>query len=339
MRASIVTPWLTADLRAEPGEVVAVVGPNGAGKTTLLRALAGLQPATGSIELGGRDVIDLPPYERGIGWVPQDRTLFDRASALDNAAYGLRARGFGRTAARRTALDWLERLGVGELASRRPAGLSGGQAARVALARALAPAPDLVLLDEPLAALDASTRDDVRRLLRSTLSAGTAPALVVTHDVVDVVALADRVLVLDDGRLVQDASPADVAAAPQTAWVAGLLGQNAWRGVTDAAGLRADGGGHIGVAEPGIPGRRALALAEPAAVTLHRRRPEGSARTVIEGEVGELRALGGRVRVLVRGAPDVLAEVTAAAAAELRLAEGGPVFASLKAVEVRLVDV
>jgi molybdate transport system permease protein len=339
MRASIVTPWVSADLHAEPGEVVAVVGPNGAGKSTLLRALAGLQPATGSLRLGDRDVVDLPPPARGIGWVPQDRLLFERMSALDNAAYGLVSRGVRRSAARRTAQGWLDRLGVGDAAARRPGELSGGQAARVALARALAPAPALLLLDEPLAALDAATRDDVRRLLRSTLTASTAPTLFVTHDVVDVVALADRVLVLEEGQVRQDATPAEVARAPQTAWVAGLLGQNAWRGTTDATGLLAAGGGHVSAAEPGPPGREALALAEPSAVTLHRRRPEGSARTVIEGDVAELRALAGRVRVAVHGRPSVLAEVTAAAAAELRLAEGGYVYASIKATEVRIVHV
>jgi molybdate transport system permease protein len=339
VRASITTPWVSADLSAAPGEIVALVGPNGAGKTTLLRALVGLTPASGSLVLAGRDVLGRPVHERGIGWVPQERLLFERKSALDNVAYGLRARGAGRADARRTALTWLDRLGIADLASRRPGQLSGGQAARVALARALAPAPGLVLLDEPLAALDSETRDDVRRLLRTTLRGGSAPALVVTHDVVDVVALADRVLVLENGRLVQDARPAEVAAAPRTSWVAGLLGQNAWRGRTDATGVVVDGGGHISAAEPGQADRTALALAEPGAVTLHRLRPEGSARTVIEGEVAELRALGGRVRVLVRGRPDVLAEVTAASAAELRLADGGVVYASLKATEVRIVAV
>jgi molybdate transport system permease protein len=339
MRASLVTPWVTADLHADPGEIVAVVGPNGAGKSTLLRALAGLLPATGSIELGGRDVIDLPAYDRRIGWVPQERVLFDRKSALDNAAYGLIANGARRRAARRAALEWLERLGVGHLAKKRPAELSGGQAARVALARALAPAPELLLLDEPLAALDAGTRDDVRRLLRTTLTVGRAPTLIVTHDVVDVVALADRVLVLEAGRLVQDASPAAVAAAPQTSWVAGLLGQNAWTGTTDATGLHVEGGGHVSAAEPGRPGQRALALAEPAAVTLHRRPPEGSARTVIEGDIVELRALGGRVCVVLGGRRYVTAEFTAAAAAELGLADGGRVWASIKATEVRIVRV
>src|SRR4051812_26121435 len=339
MRASLVTPWITADLHAEPGEVLAIVGPNGAGKSTLLRALAGLQPATGSIMLGDRDVITLPAHERGIGWVPQDRMLFDRKSALNNAAYGLVCRGVRRRKARRTALQWLERLGVGHVAGKRPRELSGGQAARVALARALAPSPALLLLDEPLAALDAGTRDDVRRVLRETLTAGQAATLVVTHDVVDVVSLADRVIVLEGGRLMQDASPAEVATAPQTPWVAGLLGQNAWRGTTDDTGLLVAGGGHVSAAEPGRAGQAALALVEPAAVTLHRRQPEGSARTVIEGEVAELRALGGRVRVVVRGRPDVTAEITAAAAAELRLAEGGHVYASIKATEVRIVRV
>jgi molybdate transport system permease protein len=330
---------VSADLAAAPGEVVAVVGPNGAGKSSLLRALAGLLPASGSIVLGDRDVIGLPAHDRSIGWVPQERMLFDRKSALDNAAYGLVCRGVPRAAARRTALDWLDRLGVAHVASRRPAALSGGEAARVALARALAPDPALLLLDEPLAALDASTRDDVRRLLRATLTAGSAPTLMVTHDVVDVVALADRVLVFEDGQLRQDATPAAVATAPQTSWVAGLLGQNAWLGTTDETGVLVAQGGHVSAAEPGPPGRPALALAEPSAVTLHRRPPEGSARTVLAGEVAELRALGGRVRVVVRGRPEVIAEVTAAAAAELLLAEGGTVYASIKATEVRIVHV
>jgi molybdate transport system permease protein len=330
---------VAATLEAAPGEVVALVGPNGAGKTTLLRVLAGLQPATGSLRLDDREVHGLAPQRRNVGWVPQERLLFAHMSALDNVAYGLRARGVSRASARRTALSWLDRLGVADLAGRRPDALSGGQAARVALARALAPAPGLVLLDEPLAALDASSRDDVRRLLRDTLAGGPAPALIVTHDPVDVVALADRLVVLEKGRVVQAGTPAEVTRAPRSTWIADLLGQNAWRGTTDATGLLVDGGGHITAAEPLPPGLSALALAEPSAVTLHRRRPEGSARTVLQGQIGDLRSLGGRVRVVVHAEPDVTAEVTVAAAADLRLADGGPVFATLKATEVRLVDV
>lgn len=339
MRADITTAWVRAALSAEPGEVVALLGPNGAGKTTLLRAMAGLQPARGTLELAGRDVLRLPPYERGIGWVPQERVLFAHLTALDNVAYGLRAQGRSRSESRTTARDWLERAGVAELAARRPSQLSGGQAARVALARALAPRPDLLLLDEPLAALDANARDDVRRLLRTTLSGGDAAVLVVTHDPVDVVALADRAVVLDSGGVVQAGTPAELARAPRSTWLAGLLGQNAWRGTTDATGIAVAGGGHIAAAEPSAPGRAALALVEPAAVTLHRRRPQGSARNVIEGPVLETRTLGGRVRVVVGGRPAVTAEVTLIAASELRLGDRGVVFASFKATEVRLVDV
>ena len=326
-----------AAITAEPGEVVALVGPNGAGKSTLLRAFAGLVPATGTLELGGVDVQALPPHRRGIGWVPQDRLLFGHLSALDNAAYGLRATGLRRGPARAAAQAWLDRLGIGELSSSRPSALSGGQAARVALARALAPEPSLVLLDEPLAALDASTRDDVRRMLRATLSGGPALTILVTHDAVDAVALADRIVVLEGGVVVQDAVAADVAAAPRSAWVAALLGQNAWRGTATTDGLAVDGGGHIASAETLPVGLPALALAQPSAVVLHRAMPQGSARTVLSGPVSELRALGGRVRVVVASTPPVTAEVTVASAAALTLADGGVVWASLKATEVRLV--
>ena len=339
MRAHLTTSYLDVSLTAEPGEIVAVVGPNGAGKTTLLRALAGLLPATGSLELGGRDVLSLPVHTRGTGWVPQAPSLFGHLSARDNAAYALRAAGVRRSRARAAGQAQLDRLGVGRLGDARPATLSGGEAARVALARALVGAPLLLLLDEPLAALDSATRDDVRRLLRSTLSGGAATVCVVTHDPVDVVALADRLVVLENGRVVQDAPPAEVTRAPRSAWVAGLLGQNAWRGVANASGLLVEPqtGGQIAAAEPLPPGTPALALVEPSTVTLHRNRPEGSARTVLLGEVGELRSLGGRVRVVVHSTPNVVAEVTVSAAADLRLADGGTVWAAIKATEVRLV--
>ncbi|MCW2599440.1 MAG: putative transporter ATPase and permease component [Frankiales bacterium] len=338
MRATLASAHVEASLTADAGEVVALVGPNGAGKTSLLRALAGLLPSTGTVELAGRDVAALPVHARGVGWVPQSPSLFTHLSARDNAAYALRARGIRRSTARDRAQDWLTRLGIGELGDARPRALSGGQVARVALARALAAEPDLLLLDEPLAALDTATRDDVRRLLRTTLAGGRAPVLVVTHDPVDVVALADRLVVLERGRVVQEGSPAEVAAAPRSTWVAGLLGQNAWRGTCDATGLVVDGG-HIAAADPLPAGTTALALCEPSAVTLHRSPPQGSARTVLRGPVGELRALGGRVRVVVESSPWVTAEVTVAAAAELRLTDGGEVWAALKATEVRLVSV
>ncbi len=269
--------------------------------------------------------------------MPQAGLLFPHLSALDNAAYGPRCRGVGRREARAAARGWLDRLGVGDLAGARPAALSGGQASRVALARALAVDPALVLLDEPLAALDAATREDVRRLLRTELSGGPAPAVVVTHDPVDALVLADRVVVLEAGRVVQDGPTAEVAAAPRSAWAAGLLGLNAWSGTAVAGGLDVDGGGHVAAAE-GLPaGTAALALAAPAAVALHRRPPEGSPRTVLSGPVRATTALGSRVRVEVASTPPVVAEVTVPAAAALDLASGGTVWASVKATEVRLV--
>jgi molybdate transport system permease protein len=327
---------VTAALAGEPGEVIALVGPNGAGKSTLLRALAGLAPATGTLEVGGRRLEGLAPEDRGIGWVPQAGLLFPHLSALDNAAYGLRARGTSRTKARATAQGLLDALGVGDLAGRRPAQLSGGQSQRVALARALAPSPALVLLDEPLGALDAATRDDVRRLLRSTLAGSAATTVLVTHDPVDAVVLADRIVVLEDGLVVQDAPAAEVAARPRSSWVARLLGLNAWRGVATASGLLVEGT-EVVAAEPLEAGVQALALVDPGAVALHRQAPEGSARNVLVGEVRETSALGGRVRVQVASRPPVLAEVTPSSAAALGLADGGPVWATVKATEVRLV--
>ena len=336
MRASVRSPYVELELQVEPGQVVALIGPNGAGKTTALRALAGLGEGTTSLAVDGREVGDLPPHRRGVGWVPQSTALFAHLSALDNAAFALRSRGVRRGPARRQARVWLERLGVADLADAPVTTLSGGQAARVALARALVGDPALLLLDEPLASLDARTRDEVRLLLRATLAGGPAAVLLVSHDPVDVIALADRVVVVEAGRVVQDGTPAEVAAAPRSTWVASLLGQNAWRGTTDATGLRLPDG-HVTAAEPLPVGLAALALCEPSSVTLHREPPTGSARTVLSGPVQELRALGGRVRVAVASTPPVVAEITAAAAAGLALAEGGTVWAALKATEIRLV--
>jgi len=336
LRAHVRTDLLDVEIAVAAGEVVALVGPNGAGKTSLVRALAGLLRADGSVCVGDVEIATLPPADRRVGWLPQVPSLFGHLTARDNAAFSLRARGVRRGPARASAQGWLQRLGVGELGDRLPHELSGGEAARVALARALAAEPSLLLLDEPLAALDNTTRDEVRRLLRSTLAGGPAAVLVVTHDPVDVVALADRVVVLEAGRVLQTGTPTQVAAAPRSPWVASLLGQNSWRGTTSERGLLIEDA-HIAVAEPLEPGLPALALCEPSAVTLHRVPPEGSARTVLHGRVLELRSLGGRVRVAVASAPPVLAEVTGAAAADLDLAVGTEVWAAVKATEVRLV--
>ncbi|MDN3294303.1 ABC transporter permease [Streptomyces ficellus] len=327
-------------LDAAPGTTVAVVGPNGAGKTTLLRALLGLTDrAHARVRLGERDVSDLPPHRRGVAWVPQDGALFPHLSALANTAYGPRAHGVPRAEARRAAREWLDRLGVGHLAHRRPAQLSGGQAQRVALARALATRPRLLLLDEPLAALDQTTRARVRHTLRRHLDGFGGVCLLVTHDPVEAVSLADRVLVLEDGRAIQDATPAEVTRHPRSPWVARMLGRNAWPGTATDEGLRLPGGTAVVAAEPLPAGTDALAVIAPEAVSLHRDRPTGSPRNVWPGTVREITAVGSRLRVLLtsRQAPDLVAEITPAAAAELGLADGTAVFAGVKATEVTLV--
>ncbi len=335
-----VTGFNDLTLDAAPGTTIAVVGENGAGKTTLLRALLGLTPrAHADLVLGGTDVTALPPHRRQVAWVPQDGALFPHLSALANTAYGLRARRVPRADARREAQAWLDRLGVGHLAQRRPAQLSGGQAERVAVARAVAARPRLLLLDEPLAALDQTTRAHVRHTLRTHLAGFGGVCLIVTHDPVEAVSLADRVLVLADGRTLQDAPPAEVTRHPRSPWVARMLGRNAWPGTASADGLALAAGGRLVVAEALPEGARALAIIAPEAVSVHRNRPGGSPRNVWRGTVREITAVGSRLRVLVSSpeAPDLVAEITPDAAAELGIADGVEVWTSVKATEVTLV--
>jgi NifC-like ABC-type porter len=338
-----ITGYTHLTLDARPGTTIAVVGPNGAGKTTLLRALLGLTHLSRarSLVLGGQDVAGRPPHRRGVAWVPQDGALFPHLSALSNTAYGLRAQGVPRKVARARAAQLLDRLGVGGLAHRRPGRLSGGQAQRVALARALAARPRLLLLDEPLAALDQTTRSHVRHTLREHLAGFPGVCLIVTHDPVEAVSLADQVLVLEDGGQVQYAPPADVARHPRSPWVARMLGRNAWSGELRDGQLLLPGGARLVTAATGSA-PAALAVVGPEAVALHRAEPSGSPRNVWPGRVRELTALGARIRVLLTAAGaarglDVVAEVTADAAAELALAEGVEVWASVKATEITVV--
>ncbi|MFH8889508.1 ABC transporter permease [Streptomyces sp. NPDC017949] len=335
-----VTGFNQLTLDAAPGTTIAVVGENGAGKTTLLRALLGLTPrAHATLSLGDTDVTALPPHRRQVAWVPQDGALFPHLTALANTAYGLRARGTDRVTARREAQAWLDRLGVGHLARRKPAQLSGGQAQRVALARALAARPRLLLLDEPLAALDQTTRARVRHTLRTHLAGFGGVCLIVTHDPVEAVSLADRVLVLADGRTLQDAAPAEVTRHPRSPWVARMLGRNAWPGTASAEGLALADGGRLVVAETLPEGAQALAIIAPEAVSVHRERPSGSPRNVWPGTVREITAVGSRLRVLIASAeaPDLVAEITPEAAAELGVTDGVAVWTSVKATEVTLV--
>ncbi|WP_043673987.1 ABC transporter ATP-binding protein [Clavibacter michiganensis] len=310
---------LDVHLRVPAGSVTAVVGPNGAGKSTLLRALAGLVPLTaGRVALAGRVLEDadggaarIPAEGRGIGVVFQDHLLFPHLSALANVAFGPRAHGVARADAEGRARALLDRLGIAHLADRRPAALSGGQSQRVALARALVLEPPLLLLDEPMAALDARTRLDVRDLLADELRRFGGAAVLVTHDPVDALALADRIHVLEDGRPVQEGAPAEVAARPATAYVARLVGMNRVAG-RDAAG------------------RPAVLVAAPADVTLARGSgaAEDDARHVrLTGAVRRVEASAGRVRVTLRlvapaaedaSAPrDLIPDAGAAVTAEL----------------------
>ncbi|MER5898091.1 ABC transporter permease [Streptomyces sp. NPDC001876] len=339
LRATV-TGFNNLTLDADAGTTIAVVGPNGAGKTTLLRALLGLTPrAHAELRLGDTDVTALPPHRRGVAWVPQDGALFPHMNALANTAYGLRAHGVPRAEARHSAQQWLDRLGVGHLAHRRPAQISGGQAQRVALARALAARPRLLLLDEPLAALDQTTRAHVRHTLRRHLDSFGGVCLIVTHDPVEAVALADRVLVLDEGRALQDAPPAEVTRHPRSPWVARMLGRNAWPGVATADGIQLTGGGTLVAAEPLPAGTDSLAVIAPEAVAVHRDRPTGSPRNVWPGTVREITTSGSRLRVLITSdrAPDLVAEITPQAVAELGLVEGTPVWTSVKATEATVV--
>ncbi|MEU1373344.1 ABC transporter permease [Streptomyces triculaminicus] len=327
-------------VRAEAGTTIAVVGPNGAGKTTLLRALLGLttRATATTLTLGGTETSATPPHRRGIAWVPQDGALFPHLTALGNTAYGLRAHGTPRARARQEAHRWLESLGVAHLAHRRPAQLSGGQAQRVALARALASRPRLLLLDEPLAALDQSTRAHVRHTLRTHLAGFPGVCLIVTHDPVEAVSLADHVLVLEEGRTTQYATPAELTRHPRSPWTARMLGHNAWPAEAAPDGtLLLDDGARLTTADrPTAP--HGLAVVPTSAVQLHTTRPTGAAaRNAWQGKVGELAAQGGRVRALISGTPDVVAEITPAAAADLALAEGTPVWVTIKATEVTFV--
>jgi molybdate transport system ATP-binding protein len=331
---------LEVRLTVEPGEVVALIGPNGAGKTTVLELLAGLLALDiGHVRLGAR-VWDDPergvfarPEQRRVGMVFQDYLLFPHLTVLENVAFGLRARGLPARGARERAAVWLDRVGLADRATVLPGRLSGGQAQRVALVRALATEPELLLLDEPLAALDAQTRAGVRSELRRQLDAYPGRTVLVTHDAVDAMVLADYLVVLEAGSIVQSGRPADVARSPRNEYVARLVGLNLYRGAANGTAVAVDGGGSVTVAEP-VGGAVFVAFA-PSAVALHRHRPEGSARNVWVGTVAGVEEHAGLARVTVEGQPPVLADVTPAAVAELGLQPGQQVWVSVKAVEVR----
>ncbi|WP_051640006.1 ABC transporter ATP-binding protein [Cellulomonas sp. URHE0023] len=334
---------LDVDLVAAPGEVVAVLGPNGSGKSTLLRALAGLTPISGGQVLLDGAVLDdagtgtfVEAADRPVGLVFQNYRLFPHLSVRDNVAFSPRARGMSRSDARTTADRWLARLGLTELSGRRPGDLSGGQAQRVALGRALAGDPALLLLDEPLSALDARTRLDVQSELKRHLSSFDGPCLVVTHDPVEALVLADRLVVLEHGRIVQEGSPADVARRPATEYVAKLVGLNLYTGTADGDQVTLDAGGTFVVPDHGQHGAVLVAL-RPSAVIVSPHRPDvSSARNTWPATIEGLTLLTDRVRLDLHGEPSVLVDVTPAAVADLGLRPGGQVWLSAKATELEV---
>ena len=310
------------------GEVVALMGPNGAGKSTALSLIAGLlQPATGEIRLDGTK-LDMPPHQRGIALMSQDALLFPHLSVLDNVAFGPRSGGESRRTSRDVARRWLDEVEAASYADRRPSQLSGGQAQRVALARALAVAPTLLLLDEPLAALDVSVAATMRQLLRRVLAGRTA--VIVTHDVLDALLLADRVIVLDGGRVVEDGPTGAVLSRPRSAFAARVAGLNLVRGPWDGRAID----GIEGIPDsPLATGAEAVAVFRPSAVAVYRDPPGGSPRNVIPGVVTEIEPLGEQFQVRT---DRLTASVTAAAIADLGLVPGSDVFFVVKASEVAI---
>jgi molybdate transport system ATP-binding protein len=330
---------LDVDVTAKSGETVAVLGPNGSGKSTLFSCLAGLLPIDeGRIALDGEPLDDAPadvfvaPERRPIGVVFQDYLLFPNLSAVENVAFGLRARKVPKAVARARAAAWLERVGLADHAHHRPRALSGGQAQRIALARALATEPRLLLLDEPLAALDAGTRSDVRRDLRQHLAKFDGVRLLVTHDPVDAYALADRVVILERGAVVQTGMLADVAARPRSRYIADLIGVNLLRGTGDGGMITTATGGRVVLAEP-IRGE-AFAVIQPHSVALYTTPPEGSPRNVWAATIADVDRQADRVRVRLTGEVPLVAEITAAALDVLTLQPGDRVWATVKATEI-----
>jgi len=333
---------LDVELAVDAGETAAILGPNGSGKTTLLHALAGLIPLDeGRCTLDGIVMEDpaqgiaVPTEQRPVAVVFQNQLLFPHMSALDNVAFGLRCHGRPRAEARRIARGWLEGMGLGDRARARPGALSGGQAQRVALARALAVEPRLLLLDEPLAAVDVQGRAELRRNLRAHLGSFGGVRLLVTHDPLEAFALADRVIVLERGHVVQTGTPAAVTARPRSRWVADLAGVNLFRGRADGDRVALDGGGELIVPEAAAAGD-VFATIHPRAIALLQVKPEGTPRNVWQGPIDEIDVEGPIARIRVGTVPPVVAEVTTAAVEALGLAPGKNVWVTIKATEIVL---
>ena len=326
---------IQAEFDAPAGSCTAIVGPNGMGKTTLIHVLAGLIPLRqGKVVLSGQVVddpaqgIQVPPERRPIALHSQHNLLFPHFSVVDNVAFGPRCSGLAARQARQQAEEWLHKVGLSDAGHLRPAQLSGGQAQRVGLARAAACQPDVLLLDESLASLDAETRTDVRHLLADI----PATRVLITHDPVETRLLADQLLVMDRGRVVQAGAPEAVAADPRTPWTAGFLDINLLTGNATGTLVALDCGLALTTATP-MTGP-VLVTFSPAAITLSAIQPHTSARNTWEAEVARIQPESDRIRVLLGAPAACQAWVTPQAATELGLSAGSRCWAALKATEL-----
>lgn len=339
--ATVRTRDVVLDLDLPEGSCTAVIGPNGAGKSTLVGLLSGaLRPDEGTVAIHGSTLADdarfVPPHRRGVALLEQRSLLFPHLDVLANAMFGLRSRGVGKVAARAEAVAQLERVGCVDLVERRPNQLSGGQAQRVALARALATKPDVVVLDEPMAALDVASAPGLRSLLRTHLAGRTS--VLVTHDLLDVLTLASHVVVLEGGRVVEQGRVAEVLPRPRSQFLADFTGVNLLSGELVEGGLcLADGtvvAGLMGDDATAGPGWASI----PAnAVGLHQHDPHGSPRNAVDVVVRSVEPRGPVVRVVVDLVGQALAaDLTTGAVAELSVAPGLRLVASIKATAVTL---
>ncbi len=327
---------LDVEFSTGPG-VTAVVGPNGAGKSTLLRSVAGLLTIEGRVVLEGvvledtREGVRVPTEERRAGIVWQDLLLFPHLDVLDNVAFGLRATGMDRRSARDLARSKLGTRALEHLGDRRPSELSRGEAQRVALLRALAPSPRLLLLDEPYSSLDYNARADARRAVGETLEGFEGITLLVTHDGRDALAFASNMIVIEEGRVVQSGSGSALASRPASSYVAGMAGLNFYRGIGRGTEVLVDG---VWVAIAGTADGSTGLMIDPRAVAIYVERPVGTPRNVWRGRIVSIEPMGGRCRVAVEGEFDAVAEITERATTSLGLVAGSDVWISVKATEV-----
>lgn len=347
--ATVVDRGLEVTLKVSAGEVVAVLGPNGAGKSTTMSVIAGLLAADHAVvRVGDRVLTDtergvfVPVYQRRIGLLMQEPLLFGRMSVVGNVVFAASRAARGKADARRRALHWLERVGAADLVDRAPAQLSGGQEQRVALARAMAAEPEVLLLDEPFAGLDVIAAAAIRSGLRTLLAGGDRPTVLITHDLLDVVGLADRIVILEDGRVAEAGPVSAVLAAPRSEFGATFAGVNVVGGVIEGPAVLRSGDNHWHgtPAAPLRPGDDAVAVFSPSAVAVFRERPHGSPRNCVRTRVVALEVVGAVVRVRATepadGSPSLIADITAEAVADIRLGIGDDVWFTVKTQEVYL---